>query len=118
MQEDHGLCSPRVVPKVMGPFAASKPSRNIYQPAWAKRISLAPNRPHMQRKSSNVMSMQRNIPHRLHYSSTRRCTKALTRSMCAACVVKLSAQPQPCTNTKRYIKISFQTKFQILNIRP
>ena len=69
-------CSPPwVVPDVMGPFAASKPSRNIYQPARAKRISLAPNRPHMQRKSSNVMSVQRNIPHRLHYLSTRRCTK-------------------------------------------
>ena len=36
-------CSPPwVVPNVMGPFAASKPSRNIYQPAWAKRICLTP----------------------------------------------------------------------------
>ena len=116
-------CSPPwVVSNVMGPFAASKPSRNIYQPARVKRISLAPNRPHMQRKSSNVMSVQRNIPHRLHYSSTRRCTRALTRSMCAACMVKLSAQPQPCTNMKRYIKITKvfkpNSKFQILNIRP
>ena len=93
---------PWVVPDVMGLFAASKPSRNIYQSAQAKRINLAQNRPHIQRRSSNVMSVQRNIPHRLHYSSTRKCTKALTRSMCAACVVKLSAQPQPCTNMKRY----------------
>ena len=85
-------CSlPWVVPDVMRPFAARKPSRNIYQPAQEKRITLAPNRSHMQRKSSNVMSVQRNIPHRLHYSSTRRCTKGLTRSMCAACVVKLSS---------------------------
>ena len=100
-------CSPPwTVPDVMGPFAASKPSRNIHQPPQAKRISLAPNKPHMQRKSSNVMSVQRYIPHRLYYSSTRRCTKALTRSMCAACVVKLSAQSQPCTNMKRYIKIT------------
>ena len=98
--------SPWVVPEVMGPFAASKPSKNIYQPAQAKRIGLAWNRPHMQGKSSNVMSVQRNIPHRLHYSSTRRCTKALTRSMCAACVAKLSAQQQPSTNMKRYIKVT------------
>ena len=101
-----GCGTPWVVPNVMGPFAASKPSRNMYLPAQAKRISLAPNRPHVQRKCSNVMSVQRNIPHRLHYCSTRRCTKALTRSMCAACVVKLSAQPQPCKNTKRYINIT------------
>ena len=85
-------CSPPlVVPNVMGPFAESKPSRNKYQPAWAKRISLAPHRCHMQRKSSNVMSVQRNIPHRLHYSSTRRCTKALTRSMCSLCGKALSS---------------------------
>ena len=89
-------CSPPwVVPDVMGPSGASKPSRNIYQPAWAKKISLAQNKPLMLRKDSNVISVQRNTPHRLHYSSTRRCTKVLTRSMCAACVVKLSAQQQP-----------------------
>ena len=117
------VCGPPwVVQNVMAPFAADKPSRNIYQPAWAKRISLAPNRPHMQRKSSNVMSVQRNIPHRLYYSSKRRCTEALTSSMCAACMVELSTQPQPCTNMKRYIKVTKvfkpNSKFQISNIRP
>ena len=95
-------CSPPwVVPNVMGPSAVSKHNRNIYQAAWAKKISLAQNKPLMLRKDSNVMSVQRNTPHRLHYSSTRRCTKALTRSMCAACVVKLLAQQQPSTNMKR-----------------
>ena len=99
-------CSPPwVVPNVMGPSAVSKPSRNIHQLAQAKKISLAQNKPLMLRKDSNVMSVQRNTPHRLHYSSTTRCTKALTRSMCAACMVKLPAQQQPCTNTKRYIKV-------------
>ena len=100
-------CSPPwVVPNVMGPSAVSKHSKNIYQAAWAKKISLARNKPLMLRKDLNVISVQRNTPHRLHYSSTRRCTKALTRSMCAACVAKLSAQQQPSTNTKRYIKVT------------
>ena len=37
-------CSPPwVVPNVMEPSAVSKPSRNIYQPAWVKKISLAQN---------------------------------------------------------------------------
>ena len=97
---------PWVVPNVMGPSAVSKHSRNINQAAWAKKINLAQNKPLMLRKDSNVMSVQRNTPHRLHYSSTRRCTKAQTRSMCAACVVKLSAQQQPSTNVKRYIKVT------------
>ena len=99
-------CSPPwVVPNMMGPSAVSKPSRNKYHPARAKKTSLAQNKPLMLRKDSNVLSVQRNTPHRLHYSSTRRCTKALT-SMCAACVVKLSAQQQPSTNMKRYIKVT------------
>ena len=101
------VCGPPwVVPNVMGPSAVSKPSRNIYQAAWTKKISLAQNKPLMLRKDSTVMSVQRNTPHRLHYSSTRGCTKALTRSMCAACVAKLSAQQQPSTNMKRYIKVT------------
>ena len=95
-----------VVPNVMGPSAVSKHSKNIYQAAQAKKIGLAQNKPLMLRKDLNVISVQRNTPHRLHYSSTRRCTKALTRSMCAACVAKLSAQQQPCTNMKRYIKVT------------
>ena len=100
-------CSPPwVVPNVMGPSAVSKHSKIIYQAAWAKKISLAQNKPLMLRKDLNVISVQRNTPHRLHYSSTRRCTKALTRSMCAACVAKLSAQQQPSTNMKRYIKVT------------
>ena len=97
---------PWVVPNVMGPSAVSKHSKNIYQAAWAKKICLAQNKPLMLRKDLNVISVQRNTPHRLQYSSTRRCTKALTRSMCAACVAKLSAQQQPSTNMKRYIKIT------------
>ena len=100
-------CSPPwVVPNVMGPSAVSKHSKNIYQAAQAKKINLAQNKPLMLRKDVNVISVQRNTPHRLHYSSTRRCTKALTRSMCAACVAKLSAQQQPSTNMKRYIKVT------------
>ena len=99
-------CGPSwVVPNVRGPSAVSKHSKNIYQAARAKKISLAQNKPLMLRKDSNVMSVQRNTPHRLHYCSTRRCSKALKRSMCAACVAKLSAQQQPSTNTKRYIKV-------------
>ena len=100
-------CSPPwVVLNVMGPSAVSKTSKNIYQAARAKKISLAQNKPLMLRKDLNVISVQRNTPHRLHYSSTRRCTKALTRSMCAACVAKLSAQQQPSTNKRRYIKVT------------
>ena len=97
---------PWVVPNVMGPSAVSKHSKNIYQTAWAEKITLAQNKPLMLRKHLNVISVQRNTQHRLHYSSTRRCTMALTRSMCAACVAKLSAQQQPSTNTKRYIKVA------------
>ena len=100
-------CSPPwVVPNVMGPSAVRKHSKNMYEAAWAKKISVTQNKPLMLRKDLNVISVQRNTPHRLHYSSTRRCTKALTRSMCAVCVAKLSAQQQPSTNTKRYIKVT------------
>ena len=77
------------VPSVKGHFAANKVSRNIFPLAQAKRINLAPNRHDLQRKSLDVMSVQRNIPRRLHTCSTRKCTKALQRSMCAASVVRL-----------------------------
>ena len=77
------------VPSVKGHFVANKASRNIFPLAWAKRINLAPNRHHMQRKSSDAMSVQRNIPRRLQSCSTRKCTKALQRSMCASSVVRL-----------------------------
>ena len=77
------------VPSVKGHFAANKVSRNIFPCAQAKRINLAPNRHHIQRKSLDAMSVQRNIPWRLHSCSTRKCTKALQRSMCAASVVRL-----------------------------
>ena len=110
MQEDHGLWSPQVVLNVMAPSAANKASRNIYPPALAIKTNVAPNRHPMLRKSSNVMNVQRNTPQRLHYSSIRRCTKALTSSICAASVVKVSVQPQPCTYTKRYIKITEHIK--------
>ena len=43
----------------MGP-AASIPNRNKYQPAQAKKISLAQNKPLMLITHSNVMSGQRN----------------------------------------------------------
>ena len=88
MQEDHGLCSPLGCPKCEGTFH-SKVNRNIFPLAQAKRMNLALNRHHMQRKSLDVMSVQRNIPWRLHSCSTRKCTKALQRSMCAASVVRL-----------------------------
>ena len=77
------------VPSVMGHFAANKASRNIFPLAQAKRISIAPNRHHMQRKRSDAMSVQRNIPQMLHSCSTRKCTKAVQRSMCTASVVRL-----------------------------
>ena len=121
MQEDHGLQPPWVVLNVMAPSATNKASRNIYPPALAKKTNMAPNRCPMLRKGSNVTNVQRITPERLHYSSIRRCTKALTRSICAASVVKVSVQPQPCTDMKRYIKITEyikkkQTKFQIPNL--
>ena len=96
MQEDHGLWSPWVVLNVMAPSA--------------KKTNMAPNRHPMLRKSYNVTNVQRNTPQRLHYSSIRRCTKALTRSICAASVVKVSVQPQPCTDLKRYMKITEHIK--------
>ena len=77
------------VQSVMAHFAANKASRNIFPLAQAKRINMAPNRHHMQRKSSDATNVQRNIPRRLHSCSTRKCTKALQRSMCAASVVRL-----------------------------
>ena len=80
---------PWYVPSVKGHFAANKACRNIFPLAQAKRINLAPNRHHMQRKSSDVMSVQRDIPQRLHSCSTIKCTKALQRRMCAASVVRL-----------------------------
>ena len=76
---------PWVVPNVMGPSAVSKPSRNIYQPAQAKKISLAQNKPLMLRKDSNVMSVQRNTPHRLlllQHKKMHKCTNK--RSVCSA----------------------------------
>ena len=83
-------CSPLWgVPSVMGHFVANKVSRNMFPLARAKRINLAPNKHHMQRKSLDAMSVQRNILWRLHSCSTRKCTKALQRSMCAASVVRL-----------------------------
>ena len=105
-----GCDPPWVVLNVMAPSAANKASRNIYPPAQAKKINMAPNRHPMLRKSSNVTNVQRNTPQTLYYSSIRRCTKALTRSMCAASVVKVSVQPQPCTDMKRYIKITEHIK--------
>ena len=105
-----GCGPPRVVLNVMAPSAADKASRNIYPPALAIKTNVAPNRHPMLRKSSNVMNVQRNTPQRLHYSSIRRCTKALTSSICAASVVKVSVQPQPCTDTKRCIKITEHIK--------
>ena len=89
MQEDHACTPPWGIPSVMGHFAANKASRNIFPLAWAKRINLALNRHHMQRKNLDMMSVQRNIPQRLHSCSTRKCTKALQRSMCTASVVRL-----------------------------
>ena len=77
------------VQSVMGHFAANKASRNIFPLVQAKRIKMAPDRHHMKRKSSDVTNVQRNIPWRLHSCSTRKCTKALQRSMCAASVVRL-----------------------------
>ena len=77
------------VPSVMAHFAGNKFSRSIFPLAWAKRINLAQNRHHMLRKSIDVMSVQRNIPRRLHLCSRKKCTKALQRSMCAASVVRL-----------------------------
>ena len=90
MQKDHGLCSPLGCPKCDGTFC-SKQSQQKHIPTWPgqKRINMAPNRHHMQRKSSDAMIVQRNIPRRLHSFSTRKCTKALQRSMCAAYVVRL-----------------------------
>ena len=87
-----GYAPPWVVLNVMATSAANKASRNIYPPAQAKKTNMAPNRHPMLRKSSNVMSVQRNTPQRLHYSSIRRCTKALPRSICAASVVKVSVR--------------------------
>ena len=91
-----GICSRTMVftplwgvPSVMGHFSANKASRNIFPLAWAKRINLAPYRHHMQRKSSDAMSVQRNIQKRHYSCSTRKCTKVLQRSMCAASVVRL-----------------------------
>ena len=59
------------VPSVIGHFAANKASRNIFLLAQAKKIYFAPNRHHMQRKRLDAMSVQRNIPQRLHSCSTR-----------------------------------------------
>ena len=47
------------VQSVMGHFAANKASRNIFPLAQAKRINMAPNRHHMQRKSSDATSVQK-----------------------------------------------------------
>ena len=80
---------PRGVQNVMGHFAVNKASRNIFPLAQEKKIKMAPNRHHMQRKSSDAMNVQRNIPWRLNSCSTRKSTKALQRSMCAASVVRL-----------------------------
>ena len=106
MQEDHGLWSPLGCPKCNGTFCSKQTQQKHVPSCPGKKISLAQNKPLMLRKDLNVISVQRNTPYRLHYSSTRRCTKALTRSMCAACVAKLSAQQQPSTNMKRYIKVT------------
>ena len=101
--QDHGLHSPLGCPKCEGTFC--KVSRNIFPLARAKRINLAPDRHHMQRKSLDAMSVQRIIHWRLHSCSTRKCTKALQRSICAASVVRLWVQPQPCTDMKKSMKI-------------
>ena len=81
--------SPWGVQNVTGHFAENKASRNIFPLAWTKKINMAPNRHHMQRKSSDAMNVQRNIPQRLHSCSTRKCTRALQKSICAASVVRL-----------------------------
>ena len=95
MQEDHGLQSPLGCPKCDGTFCSKQTQQKHIPSCPGKKISLAQNKPLMLIKDSNVMSVQRNTPHRLHYVSTRRCTKVLTRSMYLACVVKLSVHNSP-----------------------
>ena len=92
MQQDHGLWSPLGCPKCNGTFCSKQTKQKHIPTCPTKKISLAQNKPLMLIKHSNVMSAQIKILHRLHYSSTRRCIEVLTRSMSAACVVKLWAQ--------------------------
>ena len=61
MQEDQGLCSLLGCPTCDGTFAANKASRNIFPLAWVKRINLAQDRHHVQRKNLDAMSVQRSI---------------------------------------------------------
>ena len=58
MQRTMDCSPPWVVPNVMGPSEVSKPSRNIYQPAWAKKISLAQNKPLMLRKDCTTPAQE------------------------------------------------------------
>ena len=92
MQEDHGLQSPLGCLKCNGTFCSKQTQQKHIPSCPGKKDKFGPKQTPYAEKDLNVISVQRNTPHRLHYSSTGRCTKALTRSMCTTCVVKLSAQ--------------------------
>ena len=106
-------CSPPwVVPNVMGPSAVSKPSRNIYQPAWAEKISLAQNKPLMLRrfKCDECAKKYTTQAALLQHKKVRKGTNK--KYVCSLCGKALSST----TALHKHEKIhqsnqSFQTKF-------